>query len=205
MEQAAYISTREAAERLKVHARTIRKWIDTFEEYIVPDLNEKGHYTLTEESYSRLVDIQNRLHETQKPMREIKDDLVREGLIESLPASDNSYYSTVTTEVFHDMTDSISHVIQKVDELFGRIERLEDQLFGLSDCMYEMEHQFITMKNQSISSKEIHRMFEEIRKKQDILKVQLRNVGYASRFTAAASEESFEPRKQKHSRVLGIF
>src|SRR4051794_35508837 len=81
MSQISLITTREAAERLQVTARTIRKWIDVFEDYICPDVNEKGHYLLSEHSLKRLAEIKYRLSEPNKTMKQVREELLREGKI----------------------------------------------------------------------------------------------------------------------------
>ncbi|MDA8352103.1 MAG: MerR family transcriptional regulator, partial [Firmicutes bacterium] len=93
MSEEARISTKEAADRLHVHARTVRKWIDAFEEYICPEVNDRGHYLLSPEGFQRLNDIQQRLQESNKSMRQIRQDLIKEGKWEMerpVPAQDQA-------------------------------------------------------------------------------------------------------------------
>jgi hypothetical protein len=53
---------------------------------------------------------------------------------------------------------------------------------------------------------DVHLMFDEIRKKQDQLRIELRNLSFNNRLAAASEESQFVPRRQKKSaRFLGIF
>ncbi|SFI87571.1 MerR family transcriptional regulator [Thermoflavimicrobium dichotomicum] len=195
MNQLAYISTREAAERLQVHARTIRKWIDTFEEYICPEWNERGHYLLTEESLLRLADIKERLQEPNKSMRQVREDLFREGKI----AKDHDWNQMNPEKTFRYISDNMENMIDMVDELFTRIERMEGHLFTLFDAMESMEQQLAAVSYESIPASEIHKMFDDIRKKQDQLKMELRNANFTQRLISATRETSLPPRKKKKS------
>ncbi len=93
-----YVSTREAAERLRVHARTIRKLIDVFEDYIHPEVNDRGHYIFSEEGYRRLADIQARLQKPNKSMRQVRQELIQEGKLEQPPAENPEFLQKIDPE-----------------------------------------------------------------------------------------------------------
>lgn len=208
MSQTACISTREAAERLHVHARTIRKWIDVFEEYISPDINERGHYILSEESLRRLADIQSRLQEQpQKSMKQVREELIREGKVPGL-YNDTQHppfnQAKLERMLFH-MIESMENVEDMVEELFHRMDRLEKHLYGLFNTIEEMEHRIMNSQMENIPMNDLQQMFDEIRKKQEQLRMELRNVSFTQRLTAATSEQGMLPRRQKKTRFFGMF
>ncbi|MBA4493707.1 MerR family transcriptional regulator [Paenactinomyces guangxiensis] len=207
MNQAAYITTREAAERLQVHARTVRKWIDTFEEYICPDWNERGHYVLTEDSLLRLAEIKNRLQEPSKSMKQVREDLMREGKLRGDQAFQKSEEenSNDTAKTLTYLIESMENVGDMMEELFDRMERLEDHMFSLFDSFEDMEQKLIAVNYDKVSSNEVQQMFEDIRKKQDQLRIELRNVNFTQRLTSATSEQGLLPRRQKKARFFGMF
>jgi len=210
MSQTACISTREAAERLHVHARTIRKWIDAFEEYISPDLNERGHYILSEESLRRLAEIQSRLQEQpQKSMKQVREELIREGKIPSSPSSQEiqppPFNQAKLERMLYHMIETMENMEEMVEELFDRMERIENHLYSLFDSLEEMEHKILSTQMESMPVGEFQHMFEEIRKKQDQLRMELRNVSFTQRLTAATSEQGLLPRRQKKTRFFGMF
>ncbi|SEN56595.1 MerR family transcriptional regulator [Lihuaxuella thermophila] len=207
MSKAAYITTREAAERLQVHARTIRKWIDTFEEYICPDWNERGHYVLTEESLLRLAEIKNRLQEPHKSMKQVKDDLLREGKIGTdrhYPHAENETKAE-TEQTLNHLMETMENFGEMMEDLFDRMERLEDHMYGLFDTLEDMEQKLVAVSYDAVSSNEVQQMFDEIRKKQDQLRIELRNVNFTQRLTSATSEQGLLPRRQKKTRFFGMF
>lgn len=210
MNQTVCISTREAAERLQVHARTVRKWIDTFEEYICPDWNERGHYILTEDSFEKLTEIKNRLQEPHKSMKQVRDDLLREGKM----ATESTYHHeesaavaalSDTEKTLTHLTEAMENVGDMIEELFDRMERLEDHMYSLFESIEDMEHKLVTVSYESVSSNDVQQMFDEIRKKQDQLRIELRNVNFTQRLTSATSEQGLLPRRQKRARFFGMF
>jgi DNA-binding transcriptional MerR regulator len=210
MTQAAYISTREAAERLQVHARTVRKWIDTFEEYICPDWNERGHYVLTEDSLERLAEIKSRLAEPHKSMKQVRDDLMREGMMRNQNYAEadvsHSTGSSDADKVFKHLMESIGNMGDMMEELFDRMDRIEDHMYSLFDSLEDMEQKLVTVSYDAVSSNDIQQMFDEIRKKQDQLRIELRSVNFTQRLTSATSEQGLLPRRQqKRARFLGMF
>jgi DNA-binding transcriptional MerR regulator len=206
----AWITTREAAERLQVHARTVRKWIDTFAEYICPDWNERGHYVLNEESLRRLVEIKNRLQTSGKSMRQVKEELLREGKMTPLPAShahapDATMPVSDSENTLHHLIEGMEHMGEMMEELFDRMDRLENHMYGLFESLEDMEHQLTHVSHGAVRSDEVQQMFDEIRKKQDQLRMELRNVTFTHRLTAATAEQGLVPRRQKRTRFFGIF
>jgi DNA-binding transcriptional MerR regulator len=207
MSHEAWISTREAAERLQVHARTVRKWIDTFEEYIRPDLNERGHYVLSEHSLMKLAEIKKRLQEHGKSMKQVREDLIREGKLQAHLSHENTGQParSDSAQALHHLMESMEHVGDMVEELFDRMERLENHMFTLFDSFEELENKLVEVSYDAVSAGEVHQMFDEIRKKQDQLRMELRNVTFTQRLTAAASEQGLLPRRQKKTRFFGMF
>lgn len=210
MNQQMFISSREAAERLQVHARTVRKWIDVFEDYICPDLNDRGHYILSEDSMKRLFEIKSRLQEQNMSMKQLREELYHEGKIHS----DHSYFTPneprITTNpendrTLNDLVTTMNQLGDMMEVLYERMERIEDHMFGLYDTFEEMDQKIANLSYESISSEEIHQMFDEIRQKQDQLKVELRNVHFTQKLTAASGEQGLTPRRQKKKKYLFFF
>jgi DNA-binding transcriptional MerR regulator len=193
------ITTREAAEQLRVHARSIRKWIDMYGEYIGYDVTEKGHYLLSEESIERLKEIQTQLQSPNMSMRKLREEMLEEG---KLSQPNETYYSQQT---FDEMISSMHQMGHLMEELFSRMERMEEHLYGIYDSFEDMEQKMGVVAQDAVSSSEVHKMFDEIRKKQDQLKIELRNVHFTQRLTSATSEQGLLPRRQKKNRFLFFF
>ncbi|SFS65623.1 MerR family transcriptional regulator [Marininema halotolerans] len=217
MTEEARISTREAAQRLHVHARTIRKWIDSFEEYIAPEANERGHYKLTEEGFRRLSDIQQRLQEPNKTMRQIRQDLMKEGKWEVERVVSESDASKKEEEVpkmpfgsetpVHRIIGSLDEIGEMMETVFARLDHLEDHVFTMFDVMEQMEAKISSQSQQSmVPATTVQQMMDEVSKRQEQLRAELRNATFTHRLASATSENAMTPpRRQKRTRFLGIF
>ncbi len=166
------ITTKDVSNQLNVNARCVRKWIDMFGEYVGYDVNEKGHYLLSNESIVRLQEIKERLQDPQKSMRTLREEMIEEGKLS--PPIDNYY----TQQTFEEMIHSIHQMGHMMEELFTRMERMEEHLYGLYDSFEDVEQKMVTVTQDAVSSGDVHKMFDEIRKKQDQLKIELRNVHF---------------------------
>jgi hypothetical protein len=193
------ITTREASDQLKVNARCIRKWIDMYGEYVGYDVTEKGHYLLSEESIERLQEIQIKLQRPNMSMRKLREEMLEEG---KLSQTNETYYSQQT---FDEIMNSMQQMGHMMEELFSRMDRMEEHLYGIYDSFEDIEQKMGIVAQDAVSSSEVHKMFDEIRKKQDQLKIELRNVHFTQRLTSATSEQGLLPRRQKKNRFLFFF
>lgn len=193
------ITTKDVSNQLNVNARCVRKWIDMFGEYVGYDVNEKGHYLLSTESIERLKEIKERLQDPHKSMRTLREEMIEEG---KLSPPIETYY---TQQTFEEMVHSLHQMGHMMEELFTRMERMEEHLYGLYDSFEDMEQKMITVSQDAVTSGDVHKMFDEIRKKQDQLKIELRNVHFTQRLTSATNEQNMLPRRSKKSRFLFFF
>ena len=205
MTEITLFTTSEVAKQLDVHARTIRKWIDAFEDYIQPDHNERGHYMLNHKSIERLKDIQNRLQEPNKTMKQVREELVSEGLL-TKTANDESAESNLLQAETEKTLVSLQHSMERfgnmMEEMFDRMEHLEDHLYHLFESIEDLEHKIAAVGYDTLSPSEVHQMFEEVRKKQDQLKIELRSVAFTHRLSSAQPKEQqpFLPRRQQRKK-----
>lgn len=193
------VTTREAAEQLAVNARCIRKWIDLYGEYIGYDITEKGHYLLSNTSLERLKEIQAKLQKPNTSMRSLREEMIAAG---KLSAQVEPYYNQHAIE---EIVHSMQQMGQMMEQLYTRMERMEEHLYGIYDSFEDMEQKMTLVAQDAVSSGDVHKMFDEIRKKQDQLKIELRNVNFTQRLTSATAEQGFVPRRQKKNRFLFFF
>lgn len=110
MNQDTLYSTSEVAERLHVHARTIRKWIDAFSDYVQPQLNNRGHYQLDANGVKALEHIQQQLQAGNTSLKQVREALVKSGALQC---------NAEPTHHNHD------HVAEALSELNARLADME--------------------------------------------------------------------------------
>lgn len=188
------ITTRRASEILQVHVRTVRKWIDSFQEYVSPQINEKGHYIMTPESFMRLKEIKVRMQDSKKSMRQVKEELVEEGKL--IPAS-----SDINQESFIEKMDKFE---EKVTNLCTRLEKLESHMYSLFNVYKYMEHKMTSINNDSFLLEEIKEYLYHIEQNQDDLRGEIRNLTLAHQLTSTTTEE-LPTRRHRRDRFFRLF
>lgn len=156
-------STREAAEHLNVHVRTVRKWIDAFTDYVEPQLNSRGHYQLTPAGLRALKNVQAHLKEGNKSFKQVREELVARGDLAPAPPK------------------------WAATDLSRQLNTLE---LSLERTLHLLEHLQMTA--------------EEVRKKQDQLKFEIRDVTFAQRLQAA-DERKAKRKKAGLPRLSQLF
>lgn len=79
MDVQVWMASKEVADRLDVHVRTLRNWLEMF----VPDQerqkNSQGHYLISEHGFSLLKEVKERKDAGNASLRDIQRQLIEEG------------------------------------------------------------------------------------------------------------------------------
>lgn len=151
----AMFSTKEVAERLNVHARTVRKWIEAFADYVHPELNKRGHYQLTQDGLQALQNIQKRLRTGNKSLKQVRDELVQCGEL-------------VAAQPLHDEKLPLQEIADELNAITTQITRME--------TVQQNTLQLLEQLQQTIT---------DVRTKQEQLKFEIRNATFDQRLQAA--------------------
>ena len=112
-----------------------------------------------------------------------------------------------TEKTLTTLQHSVERVGNLVEEMFHRMEQLEDHLYHLFESIEDLEHKIAAIGYDTLSPSEVHQMFEEVRKKQDQLKIELRSATF-DRLSSSTQqkEQHFLPRRQQRkSRFFNLF
>jgi predicted nucleic acid-binding Zn-ribbon protein len=102
------------------------------------------------------------------------------------------------------MMDTVNAINDTLEELSGRMQRMEDQVINLYGALEKLENRMTTKNALYAPAKDVQSMFDEIRKMHEQLKAELRNVSFSQRL-AAATESQFVPRKERKPRAARFF
>ncbi|MFD2369251.1 MerR family transcriptional regulator [Brevibacillus sp. GCM10020057] len=76
-----WMASKEVADRLDVHVRTLRNWLDLFVPAHERLKNPQGHYLISENGFALLKEVKQRKDSGNNSLREIQRQLVDEGKI----------------------------------------------------------------------------------------------------------------------------
>ena len=92
--------------------------------YICPKLNSKGHYILSEEGVTKLLDIKQRMQKNHATLKKVREELVLEGKV-YVPGIKNIVNPNPGSSMEHKLTAFIDKVDDLADEIIERVERVE--------------------------------------------------------------------------------
>lgn len=152
MAEHTMFSTKEAAERLNVHARTVRKWIDAFSDYVRPQLNQRGHYQLTETGLQALQNIQTRIRAGNKSLKQVREELVACGELTPDPSftrggvqqQDHAQWQALAEQVnrLESVQQETLHMLQSLHHQLEDARKKQDQLkFEIRNATFDQRLQ----------------------------------------------------------------
>jgi len=83
MDIQVWMASKEVADRLDVHVRTLRNWLEMFVPAQERLKNPQGHYLISETGYALLKEVKERKEAGNSSLREIQKQMIEEG---KLPA-----------------------------------------------------------------------------------------------------------------------
>jgi DNA-binding transcriptional MerR regulator len=186
-----WMASKDVAEKLDVNVRTVRNWIDTFSPYMVLQKNSQGHFLLSEQAFNLLIEIKRVKDSGVQTLKEVEEVLLLEkilpekktlGMDYELPEAETETEPLIPTE--HLDTDTAHYLFKRIEEL----ERhLSQQLF---ETVHELTQSYETVaattQEEPLSAdlmltqyyKEILRKMDEIEKKQENLRLEMRKMNF---------------------------
>lgn len=79
MEVQVWMASKEVADRLDVHVRTLRNWLEIFVPVQERHKNPQGHYLISETGFSLLKEVKERKDAGHASLREIQRQMMDEG------------------------------------------------------------------------------------------------------------------------------
>ncbi len=76
-----WMASKEVADRLHVHVRTLRNWLDLFVPITDKQKNPQGHYLISELGFHLLKEVKIRKDAGNSSLREIQQQMMAEGLL----------------------------------------------------------------------------------------------------------------------------
>ena len=81
MDVQVWMASKEVADRLDVHVRTLRNWLDLFVPLQERLKNPQGHYLISEKGFTLLKEVKERKDSGNSSLKEIQKQFIEEGRI----------------------------------------------------------------------------------------------------------------------------
>lgn len=141
MEIQVWMASKEVADRLDVHVRTLRNWLDMFVPVIERMKNPQGHYLISETGFALLREVKERKDDGNTSLRDIQRQLIQEGKLskamlcveevasayDNLPAVKSSALQSAVYEVEVTVQESLIQFRQELVQL-GSLHQLQSSI-----------------------------------------------------------------------------
>lgn len=164
---ALWMSSKDAAVKLNVHVRTLRNWIDTFSPYMELQKNSQGHYLLSNQAFELLVEIKRLKDSGVQTLKEIEDILLQNHIIKERKV-------VAEPETKKDPSPAPDFSLDIMESINQRIS----QAFQEISAAVESHTVAASRPEDKTLQKEILKKMDEIEKKQESLKLELRKINF---------------------------
>ncbi|EST52992.1 hypothetical protein T458_18955 [Brevibacillus panacihumi W25] len=166
MDIQVWMASKEVADRLDVHVRTLRNWLDLFVPANERLKNPQGHYLISEAGFALLKEVKERKDNGNSSLREIQRQMIEEGLIqeEMLIASELSG----TEEV------AVTAASSSLETQSSR----RDVEFAFQEALVSFQQELTQLRSMNQMQTTILEKIAEIEEKQEFLRLEMRRVTF---------------------------
>lgn len=166
MDIQVWMASKEVADRLDVHVRTLRNWLDLFVPANERLKNPQGHYLISEAGFALLKEVKERKDNGNSSLREIQRQMIEEGLIqeEMLLASELSGTEEVAVTAASSSLET------------ARPQREVE--FAFQEALVSFQQELTQLRSMNQMQTTILEKIAEIEEKQEFLRLEMRRVTF---------------------------
>lgn len=166
MDIQVWMASKEVADRLDVHVRTLRNWLDLFVPANERLKNPQGHYLISEAGFALLKEVKERKDNGNSSLREIQRQMIEEGLIqeEMLLASELSGTEEVAVTAASSSLETASSQ--------------RDVEFAFQEALVSFQQELTQLRSMNQMQNTILEKIAEIEEKQEFLRLEMRRVTF---------------------------
>lgn len=166
MDIQVWMASKEVADRLDVHVRTLRNWLDLFVPANERLKNPQGHYLISEAGFALLKEVKERKDNGNSSLREIQRQMIEEGLIqeEMLVAAELSGTEEVAVTAASSSLETAS--------------TQRDVEFAFQEALVSFQQELTQLRSMNQMQTTILEKIAEIEEKQEFLRLEMRRVTF---------------------------
>ncbi|MDH4618100.1 MerR family transcriptional regulator [Brevibacillus sp. AY1] len=166
MDVQVWMASKEVADRLDVHVRTLRNWLDLFVPAKERLKNPQGHYLISETGFALLKEVKERKDKGNSSLRDIQRQMFEEGHIpeELLMAEEPTAAEETAVAMTSHQLDSQS--------------KLRDAEYAVHEALVAFQHELTQLRSLNQSQTTILEKMADIEEKQEFLRLEMRRVTF---------------------------
>lgn len=165
MDVQVWMASKEVADRLDVHVRTLRNWLDLFVPSQERLKNPQGHYLISETGFELLKEVKQRKDNGNSSLKEIQRQLIDEGRIpeELLMSEEFSAIEETAVTISSPQAGSIS------------TKELE---MTVHETLVQFKHELTQLSSLNQMQSTILQKIADIEERQESLRLEMRRVTF---------------------------
>lgn len=183
MDVQVWMASKEVADRLDVHVRTLRNWLDLFVPAHERLKNPQGHYLISETGFALLKEVKERKDNGNSSLRDIQRQLIEEGRIpeEMLLAEELAAAEETAVTVSAPATPQTG---------LGEIE------MSVHEALQKFQHELTQLGSLNHMQSTILQKIADIEERQESLRLEMRRVT----FEMDLMQQRLTRRKERYAR-----
>ncbi|MGD8189811.1 hypothetical protein ACQCN2_07495 [Brevibacillus ginsengisoli] len=165
MDVQVWMASKEVADRLNVHVRTLRNWLDLFVPITDKQKNPQGHYLISELGFQLLKEVKIRKDAGNSSLRDIHQQMMAEGLLtEDMRFIDEEEAANETAVMLQDS--------KQLQSTFREIE------LTVSEALLQFQQEIANLSTMQQMQSTILQKIADMEERQESLRLEMRRVTF---------------------------
>ncbi|MGZ0050202.1 MerR family transcriptional regulator [Brevibacillus gelatini] len=183
MDVQVWMASKEVADRLDVHVRTLRNWLDLFVPAKERLKNPQGHYLISEAGFALLKEVKERKDNGNNSLKEIQRQLIDEGRLSEEMLAPGEYSSAEEAAVTLSQGSSLEAGMKEME-------------LAVQETLLKFQQELAHLSSLNSMQSAILQKIADIEEKQESLRLEMRRVT----FEMDLMQQRLTRRKERYTR-----
>ncbi|WP_064202836.1 MerR family transcriptional regulator [Brevibacillus brevis] len=183
MDVQVWMASKEVADRLDVHVRTLRNWLDLFVPAQERLKNPQGHYLISEAGFELLKEVKERKDNGNSSLKDIQRQLIEEGRLSEEMLMEEELLGAEETAVTLSATNKLGTGIREVE-------------MTVHETLVQFQQELTQLSSMNHMQSTILQKIADIEEMQESLRLEMRRVT----FELDLMQQRLTRRKERYAR-----
>lgn len=183
MDVQVWMASKEVADRLDVHVRTLRNWLDLFVPAQERLKNPQGHYLISEAGFELLKEVKERKDNGNSSLKDIQRQLIEEGRLSEEMLLEEELTGAEETAVTISATNKLGTGMREVE-------------LTVHETLVQFQQELTQLSSMNHMQSTILQKIADIEEMQESLRLEMRRVT----FELDLMQQRLTRRKERYSR-----
>ncbi|MFI8714256.1 MerR family transcriptional regulator [Brevibacillus brevis] len=183
MDVQVWMASKEVADRLDVHVRTLRNWLDLFVPAQERLKNPQGHYLISEAGFELLKEVKERKDNGNSSLKDIQRQLIEEGRLSEEMLMEEELVGAEETAVTLSATNKLGTGIREVE-------------MTVHETLVQFQQELTQLSSMNHMQSTILQKIADIEEMQESLRLEMRRVT----FELDLMQQRLTRRKERYAR-----